>query len=231
MRQTIRQPLVRYGMAAATVALAMLFKTITDFVFGGGPPLILFLSAVMVTAGFAGPGPGLAATALTGVWNRGTIIEILQRELARAAREGTSVGVIMADLDHFKRINDTLGHLAGDIALREVSRRMGIMLRPYDAIGRYGGEEFLVVLPGCDLPGALGVAERMRQAIAEMPVAVPTGTTRITVSLGAAAGEGPSLDADGLIRKADETLYRAKRGGRNRVESAMKSETYAPSDS
>lgn len=166
--------------------------------------------------------------ALTGTWNRRMILDILQRESARAAREGTSVGVVMADLDHFKRINDTLGHPAGDAVLREASRRMEIALRPYDSLGRYGGEEFLIVLPGCDLPGALAAAERIRHAIAEDPVATPTGMTPISASLGATIGEGPSLDADELIRIADEALYRAKRGGRNRVEVAIHSELHAP---
>jgi two-component system cell cycle response regulator len=162
--------------------------------------------------------------ALTGTWNRRMILEILQRESARAGREGTTVGVIMADLDHFKRLNDTLGHSAGDAALCEASRRMGTALRPYDALGRYGGEEFLIVLPGCDPSGVLAAAERLRHAIAETPVAVPTGTTAITVSLGAATAKGASLGADGLIRMADDALYRAKRGGRDRVEVAVNSD-------
>ena len=169
--------------------------------------------------------------ALTGLWNRRTILEILRREVTRAAREGTSVGVIMADLDHFKRLNDTLGHLAGDSALRETSRRMGLTLRPYDALGRYGGEEFLVVLPGSDLPGTMAVAERMRHAIAEVPVATPMGMTPVTASLGVAAGAGPSLDAEGMIRMADGALYRAKRLGRNRVEVAVNSDVDALSRS
>jgi two-component system, cell cycle response regulator len=168
---------------------------------------------------------------LTGIWNRRMIFEILERESARVGREGTSVGVIMADLDHFKRINDTLGHLVGDAVLREASRRMGSGLRPYDALGRYGGEEFLIVMPGCDLQKTLTAAERMRHAIAETPVAVSAVTTPITASFGAAAGKGSSLDAEGLIRMADQALYRAKQGGRNRVEAAMNSEICAPTSS
>jgi two-component system, cell cycle response regulator len=169
--------------------------------------------------------------ALTGTWNRRMILEILQREVARAAREGTSVGVIMADLDHFKRLNDTHGHLAGDAALREASRRMCVALRPYDALGRFGGEEFLVVLPGCDASGVLATAQRMRHAISETPLTVPTETTPITVSLGAATMKGTSRGADELIRMADDALYRAKRGGRDRVEVAVNSDIDALSHS
>ena len=161
--------------------------------------------------------------ALTGIWNRRMILEILGRECARAAREGTAVGVIIADLDHFKRINDTIGHLAGDAVLLEASRRMSSVLRAYDAIGRYGGEEFLVVLPGCGQASTVAVAERMRQVIKGTEVATLMGEVHITVSLGAVIDEGRSSDADELIKTADAALYRAKRQGRNRVEVAARS--------
>jgi diguanylate cyclase (GGDEF)-like protein len=155
---------------------------------------------------------------LTGTWNRRKILETLRHEAEYADREGKSLGVVMVDIDHFKQLNDTLGHPAGDAALCESAKRMDGALRPYDSIGRYGGEEFLVVLPDCDLAGALAVAERVRLAIARAPVETPSKTISITVSLGVATGSGPSLDVESLIRKADEALYRAKRGGRNRVE-------------
>jgi two-component system, cell cycle response regulator len=103
---------------------------------------------------------------LTGLLNRGAILEVLGRELARSDRLGTSLGVIMADLDHFKHINDTHGHLAGDAVLREAARRMRLCLRSYDVIGRYGGEEFLIVLPDCDALSTLSLAERLRECIA-----------------------------------------------------------------
>jgi diguanylate cyclase (GGDEF)-like protein len=152
------------------------------------------------------PTDSLRHDALTGIWNRAAIVEILQRELARATREGVPVGVIMADIDHFKRLNDTLGHLGGDAALGEVSRRLSLSLRPSDSIGRYGGEEFLIVVPKCDSLGLTAVAERMRQVIAEAEVATPAGQASITVSLGAAISEYASADSGSLIQRADEAF-------------------------
>jgi two-component system cell cycle response regulator len=155
--------------------------------------------------------------ALTGTWNRGAIQEILQRESARSSRDDMPIGVVMADLDNFKRLNDTHGHLAGDAVLREVTRRMGAALRPYDALGRYGGEEFLIILPGCDRSSSVSAAERMRHDVAETPVATSVGSIPITASLGAMSAQGPGLDAENLIAIADQALYRAKREGKNRV--------------
>src|SRR5713226_5274467 len=107
---------------------------------------------------------------LTRIWNRSSILDILQRELARSSREKRSFGLVLADLDHFKAINDTYGHFAGDAVLREFVRRMTSSMRPYDAIGRYGGEEFLFVLPGCDNACLASQAERMRAALAGEPM-------------------------------------------------------------
>jgi diguanylate cyclase (GGDEF)-like protein len=160
---------------------------------------------------------------LTGLWNRRMILDILGRECARAAREGTPLGVIVADLDHFKQVNDTLGHHSGDAVLIEASRRMSSVLRPYDAIGRYGGEEFLIVLPDCDQAGTETAAQRMRHELQKGEIATPAGAMPITISLGAAIGEGPIINADELVKIADAALYRAKRSGRNRVEMANSS--------
>jgi diguanylate cyclase (GGDEF)-like protein len=157
--------------------------------------------------------------ALTGMWNRAMILDILDRELARSRREGSPVGVIMADLDHFKWINDTHGHLAGDQVLREAGRRLLAVLRPYDTIGRYGGEEFLAVLPGCACAAAMALAERLRQCVSSQPIKVDGGEVTVTLSLGVAAGYGSLVsDAAELLRAADGALYQVKRGGRNRVE-------------
>jgi diguanylate cyclase (GGDEF)-like protein len=158
---------------------------------------------------------------LTGVWNRRAIIEMFSNELARSRREGLSVGVAMADLDHFKRINDTYGHAVGDTVLCEAANRMRALLRPYDALGRYGGEEFLIVLPGCTPQDAVGLAERLRIGIGQEPVKIPGGLLEVTGSLGVVATDPLAmLDATALIRVADAALYRAKGAGRNRVELA-----------
>jgi diguanylate cyclase (GGDEF)-like protein len=158
---------------------------------------------------------------LTGVWNRGAVLDLLARELSRAERERRPVSLILADLDHFKRINDGYGHLAGDAVLREATRRMAALMRPYDIVGRYGGEEFLVVLPGCDLPQAQDIAERIRREIRATPVETEEGAIPVTSSLGVSAtsllGE---LLPDALIQAADAALYRAKEQGRDRVEVA-----------
>ena len=160
---------------------------------------------------------------LTGVLNRGTILEILQREAALVARKRVPVSIILADLDEFKLVNDTHGHAVGDAVLREASKRLGGRIRPYDSLGRYGGEEFLIVLPGCGAESALQVAERVRSCVADGPVSTRVGDVHLTVSLGVAAMErGVILNVDGLMHAADEALYRAKRSGRNRVEGPPK---------
>jgi two-component system, cell cycle response regulator len=159
--------------------------------------------------------------ALTGVWNRRAILEMLGTELVRSSRDDLPVAVAMADLDHFKRINDTYGHVAGDAVLREAVSRMRALLRPYDAMGRYGGEEFLVVLPGCTAQDAFRLAERLRIGISQEPMVIPGGTIEVTGSLGVATNDmTAALDATALIHVADTALYRAKAGGRNRVEVA-----------
>jgi diguanylate cyclase (GGDEF)-like protein len=158
---------------------------------------------------------------LTGLWNRAVILDLLDRELARCRRDGKAAGVLMIDVDHFKQLNDTHGHLAGDAALREISRRLVTGIRPYDMVGRYGGEEFLMLLPECDTEVVSHLAERLRQVIAGTPLDLPEGPVRATISVGGAAADLPDrVDSTSLVRAADAALYRAKRNGRNRVEMA-----------
>jgi two-component system cell cycle response regulator len=159
-----------------------------------------------------------AHDSLTGGWNRVAILETLRTEVARAQRQGTALSVMMADLDHFKQVNDTYGHLTGDEVLRETAKRMQACVRSYDAVGRYGGEEFLIVMPLCDVSVAPSRAEELRAAISSTPMDTPKGAVPVTVSLGVAIGEGAmSMDVESLLRNADEALYQAKQAGRNRV--------------
>lgn len=154
---------------------------------------------------------------LTRLWNRSAIMDVLHRELARVQRNEGPVSVIMADVDHFKNINDTYGHMAGDAVLVEVVKRMRSSVRPYDAIGRYGGEEFLLVLGNCDPETGLNIAERARTRVAGDQIETSDGRISATISLGLTSITGET-DADKLIHSADMALYRAKGGGRNRVE-------------
>jgi diguanylate cyclase (GGDEF)-like protein len=155
---------------------------------------------------------------LTGLFNRMAILEALDREMARAKRESAPLAVIMADLDHFKQINDTHGHLAGDAVLQEAARRMLATIRGYDSIGRYGGEEFLVVVPGCDLPAALVQAERLRECICAREICTGDVSLAVTMSAGVTVSAGRLRRPDQLLHDADEALYAAKSAGRNRVE-------------
>lgn len=162
--------------------------------------------------------------ALTGVLNHGGILDTLYRELERAKRMQTALGVIMVDLDHFKKVNDTLGHLAGDEVLHAVAQRLVGVIRAYDSVGRSGGEEFIILAPGCTPPELVTQAERMRSMIAGDPFSTSAGQIRLTASFGVAGASitsGDNLERDSLLRAADTALYQAKAKGRNRVESAM----------
>jgi diguanylate cyclase (GGDEF)-like protein len=164
---------------------------------------------------------------LTSVWNHTAILGILERELIRAERNGTFVGVMMIDVDCFKGINDGYGHAAGDAVLRRLAREFAEVLRTYDSLGRYGGEEFLVVAPGCGLAESQELAERIRVHVAERVIAVKDGTVPVTVSIGVTASGGVGLPEQ-LLQEADAALYRAKGTGRNRVEIFEQREHSAP---
>ena len=154
---------------------------------------------------------------LTGTWNRVAILDILERELLRAQREATSVGVIMTDADRFKSVNDTFGHVVGDNVLRKVSTSIAEILRPYDSLGRYGGEEFLVVVPGCTLAETKELAERIRVRILDCKIPVNESNLPLTLSIGVSMGsDAGQLEA--LLHAADTGMYAAKRRGGNRVQ-------------
>ncbi len=155
---------------------------------------------------------------LTGLVNRAEIMERLRNEIDRSNREGTGMGVLIADIDHFKLVNDTFGHSEGDSVLVEVASRMRSALRSYDTVGRYGGEEFLILLPGCDTQRAEQQAERLRAAIAERPFTLPEGSISVTISIGVIAKECELCDSPSrLVRAADTALYHAKAAGRNQI--------------
>ena len=155
---------------------------------------------------------------LTGVLNRGALLKILVRDCSRAEREGTPLATLMVDVDYFKKVNDTFGHSAGDAVLVNVAKRMRDMLRPYDALARFGGEEFLLVLPACDAAAAMVVAERVRAAVAEPPIMAESRAISVTCSIGVSAvSHGHAVSPATLIEAADMALYRAKNAGRNRV--------------
>jgi diguanylate cyclase (GGDEF)-like protein len=160
--------------------------------------------------------------ALTGISNRGVSLDALRRERSRQTRDSGTFAVVLLDIDHFKYVNDTHGHPAGDVVLTEAAQRIKSCIRPYDTLGRYGGEEFLIVLPAADALGAMCVAERIRDAVGAAPMATNAGEITITVSLGVAVSLGTnSFDAETLLQLADAALYRAKALGRNRVELAL----------
>lgn len=156
---------------------------------------------------------------LTNLLNRSEVLAALEREIARSGREHNSMSIILADIDHFKRVNDTLGHAAGDEVLREVARRLKIDLRPYDLVGRYGGEEFLILLPGCNLENGARRADAIRSVVCKDPIQTPFGTASATMSMGVtAASDARDRSVSEFLHEADMSLYEAKKKGRNRVE-------------
>ena len=161
---------------------------------------------------------------VTGLWNREALIESMARELERARREGAPLGFALFDADDFRLVNDTLGRLAGDEALRQVGQRLRRSLRSYDILGRYGGDQFLAILPGCDEAAAGALAERLRTSVSAQPITLNEGTIRITLSVGVAAAGGRQerCTADALACAAEAALYKAKQPGQHSLAVATK---------
>jgi two-component system cell cycle response regulator len=156
---------------------------------------------------------------LTTLWNRGAVLALLKSELCRSIREHSPVSLLMCDVDHFKQINDVHGHLAGDEVLQEVSKRLLGSVRAYDAVGRYGGEEFLIVLGGCKRDDLNTRAEHVRRGICDVPFQTTYGSFSVSLSVGAITIENWNISSpmEPLLKRADEALYEAKQAGRNRV--------------
>jgi two-component system cell cycle response regulator len=153
--------------------------------------------------------------ALTELWNRGAVLELLKHEIERAVRSQVPTSLLMLDLDHFKTINDTYGHLAGDTVLKEVAHRVSEVVRSYDSVGRYGGEEFLVVLPECDEDQAWQTAERIRSVIADTSVLTASEKISLTASIGVTTATESINSGKEILAIADAALYAAKAAGRN----------------
>ena len=157
---------------------------------------------------------------LTGLWNRKVILETLDRELLRAGRHRETVGLIMADVDHFKAVNDSRGHTAGDLVLRIIASEIASGVRPYDSVGRYGGEEFLIVAPDCNLQQTWELAERIRNCVSSCTIVAGGSAVSVSLSLGIAVGTA-AVGSEPLLQAADAALYQAKNAGRNRVEPSL----------
>ncbi len=157
--------------------------------------------------------------ALTSLWNRGAILSLLHSELSLATREHWPLSLLLCDVDHFKRINDVHGHLAGDAVLVEVSNRLLGSVRSHDAVGRYGGEEFLIILSGCSEAHLKDRAEQVRAGIGSVPFSTSDGSLSVTLSVGAITIDDwdESMPIEPLLKRADAALYQAKAAGRDRV--------------
>ncbi len=163
---------------------------------------------------------------LTGLANRRHLLERGEEEFLRNIRKNeqatgsSSLGCIMIDIDHFKKINDNHGHLIGDHVIRELARRLDLCMRPYDIVGRYGGEEFVVLLSDTSFENCHNAAERIRQAIRTEPFQVDQGSIRVTISLGIACSSKADCCLNDILKRADQAMYKAKEGGRDQVASA-----------
>lgn len=159
-----------------------------------------------------------ARDALTGLHNRDAIVEQLKKETVRCQRERSALSIVFTDLDQLQQINERNGHLVGDTVLQEVCRRLHGALRPYDHLGRYGGDELLMILPACNTAGALEVAERARMAVATCPIRTESGEILTSITSVTVTVNGrKDVPADTLLQLAETAIYRAKEKGRNQV--------------
>jgi diguanylate cyclase (GGDEF)-like protein len=154
---------------------------------------------------------------LTNIDNRRSIMKKLDNTLARSLRENLALSIIMIDVDCFKRVNDTYGHIAGDAVLQKISERILLQLRDYDHIGRYGGEEFIIILPNSQIDEASTIAERIRRSIQASPIITPSGKITMTISLGLAQMTSKDTSVTAFINRAEKALIESKYQGRNRV--------------
>jgi len=155
---------------------------------------------------------------LTGLLNHGAILEALDHAMKRSLREGSTLGIVLADLDHFKRVNDTYGHLAGDTILQEYAQRVSQAVRPYDDVGRYGGEEILIILPGFDRDGAAERLAELHEAICAKPFECQGDLIPVTCSFGFTWLSSDADTISSMVDRADRAMYAAKHRGRNRIE-------------
>jgi diguanylate cyclase (GGDEF)-like protein len=199
----------RLGLAAAVVLLSFVCSSARQLVTQNR--LLLTKEALRREASRDG---------LTNLWNRKAILAILERDLLRAERDQEPVGLIMIDVDHFKAINDSRGHAAGDAVLRIIASGIAAVVRPYDSVGRCGGEEFLIVAPGCGMTESWELAERVRTHVAGCNIMVGTSSVQVSLSLGVATGD-TARDMEKWLHAADTAMYQAKHAGRNRVEPTL----------
>ena len=199
----------RLGLAAAVVLLSFVCSSARQLVTQNR--LLLTKEALRREASRDG---------LTNLWNRKAILAILERDLLRAERDQEPVGLIMIDVDHFKAINDSRGHAAGDAVLRIIASGIAAVVRPYDSVGRCGGEEFLIVAPGCGMTESWELAERVRTHVAGCNIMVGASSVQVSLSLGVATGN-TARDMEKWLHAADTAMYQAKHAGRNRVEPTL----------